>query len=76
MNLAQIRLRVSGGGFRPFELHTSDGRAYLVEHPENLLLAPRSLAVLTDDGLIATLDPLHIVAIKDIRPRKNGAAKK
>jgi hypothetical protein len=76
MNLERIRLRVSGGGFHPFVLRTSDGREYPVRHPEMVLVAPRSLAVVDRDGEIVTLDALHIVAIKNLRARANGASKR
>ncbi len=72
MDLAPIRRRVSGGGFRPFALRTSHGREYAVRHPELVLLGPRSLAVLDRDGKIVTLDALHIMALKDLRARTNG----
>ena len=75
MNIKSIRQRVSGGGFKPFAVRTSDGREYAVRHPEWVLVGPRSLAVLDKDGEIATLDPLHIVAIKDLPPARNGASK-
>jgi len=76
MNLDRIRLRVSGGGLHPFALRTSDGREYAVRHPEMLLVAPRSLAVVDRDGEIVTLDALHIVAIKNLRSRTNGSSKR
>jgi hypothetical protein len=43
-----------------------------VTHPECVLVAPHSLAVLDADQEIVTLDPLHIIAIKDLPVRKNG----
>lgn len=67
MNLGQIRQRVSGGGFRPFALRTSDGREYPVRHPELVLVAPRSVGVVDREGEIVTLDAVHIVAIKNLR---------
>ena len=70
MNLERIRNRVSGGGFRPFALRTSDGREYPVRH--RVLVGPRSLAVLDREGEIVTLDPLHIVVINDLRAKANG----
>ncbi|MCL4181330.1 MAG: hypothetical protein KJ072_26775 [Verrucomicrobia bacterium] len=73
MNLGAIRQRLSGGGFHPFALRTSDGREYAVRHPEMILVAPRSLALVDRDGEIVTLDPLHIVAIKNLRSKTNGA---
>lgn len=76
VNLEPIRRRVSGSGFHPFALRTSDGREYAVRHPEMVLVAPRSLAVVDRDGEIVTLDALHIVAIKNLRARTNGAAKR
>ena len=76
MNLEGIRQRVSGGGFHPFALRTSDGREYVVRHPEMVLVAPRSLAVVDRDGEIVTLDGLHIVAINNLRTKTNGASKR
>jgi len=76
MNLERIRHRVSGGGFQPFALRASDDREYPVRHPEMVLVAPRSLAVVDRDGEIVTLDALHIVAIKNLRARTNGAGKR
>ena len=76
MNLEQIRQRVSGGGFHPFALRTSDGREYAVRHPEMVLVAPRSLAVVDRDGEIVTLDALHVVGIKNLRARTNGPARR
>ena len=76
MNLEPIRQRISGGGFRPFALRTSDGREYAVRHPEMVLVAPRSVGVVDREGEIVTLDALHIVAIKNLRARTNGSSKR
>jgi hypothetical protein len=76
MNLEAIRQRLSGGGCHPFALRTSDGREYAVRHPEMILVAPRSLALVDRDGEIVTLDALHIVAIKNLRARTNDATKR
>jgi len=76
MNLEQVRQRVSGGGFHPFALRTSDGRKYAVRHPEMVLIAARTLAVVDREGEIVTLDPLHIVAIRNLRARTNGTSKR
>jgi hypothetical protein len=75
MNIELVRRRLTGG-FRPFSLRTSDGREYAVPHPELVLVGPRSLAVLDADQEIVSLDPLHIVALKDLPRRKNGARKR
>ena len=74
MNLESIRRRISGGGFQPFALRTSDGCEYAVRHPELVLVAPRSIAVVDRDGEIVTLDALHIVAVKNLRARPNGTS--
>jgi hypothetical protein len=76
MNIERIRQRVSGGGFKPLAVRTSDGHEYAVRHPEWVLVGPRSLAVLNKDGEITTLDSLHIVGIKDLPPKKNVASKR
>jgi hypothetical protein len=76
MNLEGIRQRASGGGFHPFSLRTPDGREYAFRHPEMLLVAPRSLAVVDRDGEIVTLDALHLVAVKNLRARTNGTPKR
>ena len=41
-----------------------------------LLVAPRSIAVVDRDGELVPLDALHIVAIKNLRARTNGASKR
>ncbi len=76
MNLDQIRHRISGGGFHPFSLRTSDGREYAVRHPEMVLVAPRSVAVVGPDGEIVTLDALHIGAIRNLRAKANGTSRR
>ena len=75
MNLEQVRRRLTGG-FRPFRVLTSDGREYPVRHPEFVLVTPRTLVIADTEGYVVTLDPLHIVAIKDLRAKKNGASKR
>ncbi|MBI4027325.1 MAG: hypothetical protein HY360_20235 [Verrucomicrobia bacterium] len=74
MNVERVCQRLSGG-FRPFCLRTSDGHEYAVRHPECVLIGRHALAVLDTDGEIATLDPLHIVALKDLPSKKNGTSK-
>ena len=71
----RIRQRLAGG-LRPFSLRTSDRREYAVHPPEFVLLGRHTLAVLDVDREIATLDPLHIVAIKDHPVKKNGTSRR
>jgi len=75
VNVGRIRRRLSGG-FRPFSLRTTDGHEYDVRHPELVLIGPHTMAVLDKDGEIVILDPLHIVALKDLPSKKNGPAKR
>jgi hypothetical protein len=72
MNLDKIRKRVTGG-FRPFSVLTSDGNSYAVPHPEFILVGKSAVAVTDQEGDIAVLDPLHIVALKDIPGRQKAA---
>ncbi|HXP59894.1 MAG TPA: hypothetical protein VN829_05335 [Dongiaceae bacterium] len=76
MNVELIRQRVSGGGFKPFALRTSDGREYAVRHPELVLVAPRSIAVVDREGEIVFLDALHIVGIKNLRAKTSSGSKR
>jgi len=63
-HLERIRQRVSGGGFGPFAVRTSDGREYPVRHPEMLLVAPRSLAVVDREAEIVTLDGFSLFSVE------------
>jgi len=74
MKLERIKKRLKGG-FKPFAIRTSDGHEYAVPHPEFVLVAPNSLAVLDADQEIVTLDPIHIVATKDLPAKRNGIGK-
>lgn len=73
MNLDKVRKKVSGG-FRPFIILTSDGRGYDVPHPEFILFGKSAIAVTDEDGDIAVLDPLHIVALKDAPSKKKTSS--
>ena len=74
MNIERIRQRLRGG-FHPFALRTSDGHEYTVPHPEFILLGKHTIGVLDSDREVASLDPLHIVAIKNLPIKKNGSSK-
>ena len=66
MNTEQIKLRMRGG-FKPFALHLSDGREIKIAHPEFILVGKGVVAVLREDDLVETLDPLHIVSVEDLK---------
>ncbi|MBI5388584.1 MAG: hypothetical protein HZA90_28305 [Verrucomicrobia bacterium] len=73
MNAEYIQRRLRGG-FRPFTLHLSDGRKYAVPHAEFILVTQHSVAVADKDGYIESLDPAHIVSLRDLVV-KAGAGK-
>jgi hypothetical protein len=54
------------GGFRPFALHLSDGRRFKIPHPEFILVGKGVVAILRKDGLIETVDALHVVSVEDL----------
>ena len=47
-----------------------------MRHPGLVLIGPHTMAVLDKDGEIVILDPLHIVALKDLPSKRNGPAKR
>ncbi|HUD49488.1 MAG TPA: hypothetical protein VMR33_21860 [Candidatus Baltobacteraceae bacterium] len=70
MKIERIRRRLSGG-FRPFVIRTSDRRAYEVPHPEFIVVAPHEIGVVSKNGYVDTLAPLHIVLLRSVAAR-NG----
>lgn len=72
MNVEYIRKRLRGG-FRPFTLHLSDGRAYKVPHPEFILVTPHAVVVADKDGFPDSLDPAQIVSLKDLAAKGRGS---
>jgi hypothetical protein len=73
MNVQELKKRVSGGGFRPFEIRTTDGQEFKVPHPEFILVGKHSIAILDKRGFINHIDPLHVVSATEIS-RRNGAS--
>ncbi|MBM3852728.1 MAG: hypothetical protein FJ399_06190 [Verrucomicrobia bacterium] len=69
MNIERIRERVSGGGFKPFRLCLSDGTKIPVPLPELVAIGKNVILAVGEDDRAYTLDPLHIVALEDFRPR-------
>ena len=76
MNVEYIRKRLRSG-FRPFALHLSDGRSYQVPHPEFILVTQHTVVVADKDGFPDSLDPAHIVSLKDlaVKGRDSRAAR-
>lgn len=73
MNVELIRERLKE--FRPFAVVTSSGNKYPVPHPDFLFLTARSVVVADRKGNVTVLDPLHVVALEDLRVTKNGRAR-
>ena len=65
MNAERIRHKLSNG-FRPFALQLSNGKRYVVPHPEFIMVGKNVVAVMGKDDSVTTIDALHIVAIDDL----------
>jgi len=72
VNVQEVKKKVSGGGFRPFSLRTTDGQ-FEVPHPEFILIGKYSIAVLDKQGFINNIDPLHIVSARELSRRNGGS---
>jgi hypothetical protein len=71
MNVAVLVKRLRGG-FRPFVIRLTDGRAYAVPHPEFMAVGRHWVVVADEEGYPVYVDPLHIVSIDEKTARKNG----
>jgi hypothetical protein len=69
--IGEISRRLHASPFSPFVILTSNGRRYSIPHPDHIHIGPRGTRVFIfhDDDTSAALTPLHIVAVKDGRPR-------
>jgi hypothetical protein len=70
VNLETIRARVKE--FRPFTPVTLSGNRYPVPHQDFVFFTVRTVIVADRKGDAVILDPLHVVGLEDIPPRKNG----
>jgi hypothetical protein len=70
VNIERIRERISGGGFKPFKLCLSDGTKIPVPHPEFTAIGKQVVIAVGENDRVYTLDPLHIVALEDLRPKR------
>ncbi|MGA2173897.1 MAG: hypothetical protein ABSH38_02830 [Verrucomicrobiota bacterium] len=73
MSVQEIKKKVSGGGFRPFAIRTTDGQEFEVPHPEFILIGKYSIAIRDKQGFINNIDPLHIVSARELI-RRNSAS--
>jgi hypothetical protein len=66
--LEQVRQFLKDTPFRPFEIHSSSGEIFRVEHPENAAVVGQQVVVaLPDNQNAIMISPLHIVAVSGIR---------
>lgn len=75
MTIQEIRKLYDARPFRPFVIHTADGRKICVAHPEFMATAPaaRTVVVYQADG---SFDIIDLLLVAGLRVRTNGAAGK
>jgi hypothetical protein len=72
VSVQELKERVSGGGFRPFAIRTTDGQEFEIPHPEFILIGKYSIAVRDKRGFINNIDPLHVVSARELSHRNGG----
>jgi hypothetical protein len=73
VNVQELKKRVSGGGFRPFAIRTTDGQKFEVPHPEFILIGKYSIAIVDKEGFINHIDPLRVVSARHLSRRNGGS---
>jgi hypothetical protein len=73
VSVQELKKRVSGGGFRPFAIRTTNGQEFEIPHPEFILFGKYSIAVRDKSGFINNIDPLHVVSMRELS-RRNGVS--
>jgi hypothetical protein len=74
MNSQRIRERWQGDT-KPFVFRLSDGTRVPVAHPDFMMM-PSGIGLIivySRNGVITRIDPLHVVAIEEVPPRKARA---
>lgn len=51
-------------------LRTSDGQEFAIPHPEFVLVGRHNVVIEDEQGLLEVIDPLHVVSIRSMTPRK------
>ena len=69
MIIDRIREKIRGE-FRPFTLCLSDGRSYLIPHPEYIAVGTGIIVVISQDDRVLTIDPQHIISLEEEPGRK------
>ena len=69
--LEQVRRFLKNTPFRAFEIHSSSGEIFRVEHPENAAIVGGFIVVALPDGQNAImLSPLHITGVSGLQDVK------
>jgi len=65
MRIEQIRQAKRAVPFRPFTLHLADGRRFLVDHPEFILVSRDNRTVVVDDvmGNTELIDSMMVTSL-------------
>ena len=71
MDAEELNHKVRERPFEPFRIHVSDGKAYEVKHPEQIMVGRRSSYVALGDGegpfqKIAVVSNIHITRIEPL----------
>lgn len=67
--LEQIRNYLRATPFAAFQIHTSAGEIFSVDHPENCAIVAHTVVVALPDGENAImLHPLHITGVAGAQP--------
>jgi hypothetical protein len=75
MTIQEIRKLYDARPFRPFDIHTADGRRIRVAHPEFMATAPaaRTVVVYQTDG---SFDVIDLLLVSGLRVQANGTTRR
>ena len=60
----------------PFVFRLSDGTRVPVVHPDFVAVSPGQIIVIAEDEALTRIDPLHVVAIEELPPKKRNNGKR
>jgi len=64
MIVNEIKERLSNG-FKPFAIHLSDGRRFIVPQRDFIAFTPNKIALFDEAGTSHIINMLHVVSIDD-----------
>jgi hypothetical protein len=56
----------------PFVFRLSDGTRVPVVHPDFVAVSPGQVVVIGENEALTRIDPLHVVAIEELPPKKRS----